>query len=431
MTTQSSQTKILLKKLAVIPLLAGFIFLFAERVEAQEIIEIKEEPVETIVEEVASNSKKLSESEIYKEYFHSRGFFTFKDKNGKKISKKYSELNDEEKKRLVPPPPLKSKKKIPTQQLIEKLKDGEKYAVWIDGKVIKNEVLNNYKASDFSSHFVSFVHKNARSKRFPQNYQAHLSTHKHFKAENDKRVKRFKSYLEERNKVKEVVETPVKKIIEIKEQKNSKQSISNSPSFSGFQFDNSTLKAYNTLAKKYNAIPIKKRIIKLKDLNTLESLYNRLSNEEKATAQPFPECYLPNKVSNSLEKYNKINKQYENFRNKKPHFIKSSVEKQNELQEMFSLLGTLYFKLSKENKRKTKRPIHPHHPYVRLMKNNKVFYKKREELTEEDKLLFPPPPIPKNASKADKIRYEKAYYEWKKRTGNTFKNIPPPPKKNK
>ena len=41
MTTQSSQTKIWLKKLAVFPLLAGFIFLFAERVEAQEIIEVK------------------------------------------------------------------------------------------------------------------------------------------------------------------------------------------------------------------------------------------------------------------------------------------------------------------------------------------------------------------------------------------------------
>ncbi|MGY8909418.1 MAG: M56 family metallopeptidase, partial [Flavobacteriales bacterium] len=52
MTTQSSQTKIWIKKLAVIPLLAGFIFLFAERVEAQEIIEIKEEPIKTIYEQV-------------------------------------------------------------------------------------------------------------------------------------------------------------------------------------------------------------------------------------------------------------------------------------------------------------------------------------------------------------------------------------------
>ncbi len=47
MTKQSSRTKILFKKLAVIPVLAGFTFLFAERVEAQEeIIEIVEETPE-------------------------------------------------------------------------------------------------------------------------------------------------------------------------------------------------------------------------------------------------------------------------------------------------------------------------------------------------------------------------------------------------
>lgn len=50
-TTKSSHTKILLKKIAVAPLLAGFVFLFAERVEAQEFI--KEEPsnIKTIIED--------------------------------------------------------------------------------------------------------------------------------------------------------------------------------------------------------------------------------------------------------------------------------------------------------------------------------------------------------------------------------------------
>ncbi|TXD51003.1 MULTISPECIES: M56 family metallopeptidase [unclassified Polaribacter] len=51
MTTQSSRTKTWIKKLAVIPLLAGFIFLFAERVEAQKIINIIEEEIETINEQ--------------------------------------------------------------------------------------------------------------------------------------------------------------------------------------------------------------------------------------------------------------------------------------------------------------------------------------------------------------------------------------------
>lgn len=48
MTTQSSKTIIWLKKLAVIPLLAGFVFLFAERVEAQEkkeVIEVTKTPI--------------------------------------------------------------------------------------------------------------------------------------------------------------------------------------------------------------------------------------------------------------------------------------------------------------------------------------------------------------------------------------------------
>lgn len=56
------------------------------------------------------------------------------------------------------------------------------------------------------------------------------------------------------------------------------------------QFSNSDFKKYNTLAKKYNAIPIEKRIIPLKDLKILETIYRSLSAEQKAQALPFPEC---------------------------------------------------------------------------------------------------------------------------------------------
>ncbi len=120
MTTQSSQTKILLKKLAVIPLLAGFIFLFAERVEAQEII--KEEPRETIVEQV-QRIKKTSEVKSTRNISYKDILF-LKIKTGKKYQKNI--LNYQRgKEKNIPPPPLKSKRKIPTQELIEKLKDGK------------------------------------------------------------------------------------------------------------------------------------------------------------------------------------------------------------------------------------------------------------------------------------------------------------------
>ena len=353
MTTKSSQTKIWIKKLAVIPLLAGFIFLFAERVEAQE--NIKEEPIETNLEEVSNESKKLSESEIYQEYFHSKGLFMFKDKNGKQISKKYNELTKEEKARLVPPPPLKSKKKVPTQKLIEDLKDNSKYAIWIDGKVVKNDVLNNYQVSDFSSHFVSFIYKNVRSKRFPQEHQAHLETTKYFENQNEKRVKDFEEYLKKQEK-QVVIETSYKQD-------------------------------------------------QIRD------------DEVRAIIDEIGEKY-------AINSYDKLNKLYEIERTKKPHFIESSTERQKELNDLFSDLGSIYFELSKENKKKSKRPIHPHDPYLRLMKNNKVFYKLRNELTKEDELLIPPPPPAPNASKEQILKAEKAYSDWKKRTKN---DIPPPP----
>lgn len=71
---------------------------------------------------------------------------------------------------------------------------------------------------------------------------------------------------------------------------------------------------YNTLAKKYNAISIEKRIIPLSDLKILESLYRNMTVEERKAAQPFPEC-LPKQNQDGatkvqLAKYNKLAKKY-------------------------------------------------------------------------------------------------------------------------
>ena len=51
---------------------------------------------------------------------------------------------------------------------------------------------------------------------------------------------------------------------------------------------------YNKLAKKYNAVAIEKRVIPLKDLKVLETIYKKMTDGQKANAQPFPEC-LPTK----------------------------------------------------------------------------------------------------------------------------------------
>ena len=55
----------------------------------------------------------------------------------------------------------------------------------------------------------------------------------------------------------------------------------------------SELQEFNTLAKKYNAQPQETRVIPLKDLKTLETIYSSMTDEQKKNAQPFPECPLP------------------------------------------------------------------------------------------------------------------------------------------
>lgn len=200
------------------------------------------------------------------------------------------------------------------------------------------------------------------------------------------------------------------------------------------------LKEYNTLSKIFNEAPIETRIIKLKDLQKLELLYSKLTDKEKEKAEHFPESYFPDESTKKLKKiieeigekynrnsYDELNKLYESKRNQVPHFIKSSKKRQEDLSNQYYELESLYFRLSKADKKKAKRPILPHDPYLKLKKNNKVFYKLRNNLTEEDKLLIPPPPPAPNASKEEILRAKKAYSDWKIRTGNDNAPLPPPP----
>ncbi|WP_440122703.1 M56 family metallopeptidase [Tenacibaculum sp. Ill] len=99
MTKQSSRTKILLKKLAVIPVLAGFTFLFAERVEAQK-KDTDKAPVSIQVKNSAKNLKGESSKGTLVVY-------TYED--GSTIQKKYDDLTLEERKQLPPPPPPKKR----------------------------------------------------------------------------------------------------------------------------------------------------------------------------------------------------------------------------------------------------------------------------------------------------------------------------------
>ncbi|WP_275315468.1 M56 family metallopeptidase [Tenacibaculum bernardetii] len=379
MTKQSSRTKVLLKKLAVIPVTVGFVFLFAERVEAQETITevVKNLPKNNYqkkgnLKTTLPNGKAIEvwEELIDKgsnEYQYTRQTFWVKDKNDKDIPSKYSNLSEDGKKKWLLFPPIMYNKKQISNEEFNRIKDSENYVVRINGHVVKNSKLNEFSPKDFASYSSKKISRLAMLSQ-KQHYnlidEEGLDLNIHLKGLGTKRHKYRRT-------------------------KSSKQSIA-----SESVVDDVKLKLENADA------------LKLSIEENQEVLVKKLHNSD-------------------VKKYILLNSTYEKLRKKNPHFIQSSEKRQSEIKDLFSELSGMYFKLSSLDKKKVKRPIFPQHPYIRLKKNNKVFYKLKNELTTEDKLLLPPPPPIPNASKEEILKVKKAYNEWKIRTGN----IPPPPPK--
>lgn len=104
------------------------------------------------------------------------------------------------------------------------------------------------------------------------------------------------------------------------------------------------LKTYNELAKKYNAVPIAKRVIPLKDLKVLENLYRSMNETQKEKAAPFPECLPTNKMQQQsasreeMKEYNALAKKYNDM--DQSHMIVNKKEVMR--------LKVLYGKMSKK-----------------------------------------------------------------------------------
>ncbi|MDG1810960.1 MAG: M56 family metallopeptidase [Polaribacter sp.] len=403
MTTPSSNTKILLKKLLVFPLTAGFIFAFAQRVEAQE----KNQTPKTV--ETKKITQNPTEEELYKDYSFKDVLYKYVNKDGEKVEKSYFEMTIEEQKKLGEPLlPLTFKKEVPTQQLISDLKDSEKYALWIDKKVVSNTVLNNYKNTDFSSSSVSFVYKNARSKRFPQKYQAHLITNTHFENRNDKRAKDFEDYkLKRKRDPNYRGATKSQQII-----------LFSAPNAHQKELSEKEMKEYSALYKSGG----KSNIYKQKNVQRMISLYNRMSKKQQNSVKEIRKV-LPPPPINIVSEYKKLfNKE-----------VKRNVHKVKDINKMVSL----YNRMSKKQQNSVKdiRKVLPPpakmdivYTYQRLAarikrtsKNRKanVIYLKElySKMTATEKMLVPkpsrvlPPPPPKK--KIDEIAVNSKEYKEK------------------
>jgi len=106
------------------------------------------------------------------EYVRIIAIYQLMNTNQKASVKKYPEMPTNDLSKTLP--------KTPSEKAFDSWKNKGKYAVWVDKEHIDNEFLNNYTADEYTYFTVSKVHKNARSKKFPQPYQISLFTKKSF-----------------------------------------------------------------------------------------------------------------------------------------------------------------------------------------------------------------------------------------------------------
>ncbi|SIN66483.1 M56 family metallopeptidase [Algoriphagus halophilus] len=121
----------------------------------------------------------LQVSKSSKDEFYKNVTFILRSKDGEEIEKTYDELSEDLKAGLMDPP-RKPNYQVPSNQQFESWKNKDEFAIWIDGKVSENEVLDKRNPSDFVYYTDSFVHNNARSERFPQAHQVSLFTEEGF-----------------------------------------------------------------------------------------------------------------------------------------------------------------------------------------------------------------------------------------------------------
>jgi N-acetylmuramoyl-L-alanine amidase/beta-lactamase regulating signal transducer with metallopeptidase domain len=172
MMTKSTSHKIaLLKKVAIVPILAGLVYFFCIEVVAQE-------------KAISTNSEiknsEITDKDKIRDRYYSNVRIILKDlRTNTTINKMYEELSLEEKRNYLSwVPDMMIEKEVP-EPLFQKMTT-KNMAVWINGKASSKEEIQKYNRTDFSYYTYSFVHKNARTKRFPQEYQYTLYTKKYF-----------------------------------------------------------------------------------------------------------------------------------------------------------------------------------------------------------------------------------------------------------
>lgn len=178
----------ILKQMATIPLMLIALLAFSTKVTAQKakIDEPKSEQVKQITtgvsQELMNEFKAITDKYRNSDNWKHKNADNISDVDLIKLFDIYSAMSKEQQdvQEVAMHAPLKKiTPKVPTQKQLESFKDTKIYGLWIDDKRVKNEVLNDYKYTDFSHFSQSGLCNNAK-KGVTYKYQVDLMTNAYF-----------------------------------------------------------------------------------------------------------------------------------------------------------------------------------------------------------------------------------------------------------
>ncbi|WP_296311139.1 M56 family metallopeptidase [Winogradskyella sp. UBA3174] len=484
MKTQTSKTRIWVSSLLLLPIIAILFFIFSTKEYVEKDNSDIVDAIEAELREANALQMEFVDGASYKLMQEYRDFIAkFKDTNiiiGEKYERAkiiYDELMSEIQRNSVDKYPehrfpLRSLSKVeakkPTASQFESWKDGDKFAIWVDSKPIKNSELNTYNVNDIVHFTGSKVYENARSAKYPQPFQFNLYTQKGFQktykeADLDKYKKAIQNYT---NAINKYLEGPQEDNLELQilfvlahdiystfsEEDIEKHSIkfppgcpptkkeldiiNNTPTLNikedGTWWINNKKTSIESIKEDFNALIkteksslnlISEKSISVQEINKIHlAIGENITSISVSPNQTTVYDTVENVNRYQYNNYKELYERYESLRKEQPHYIYKSKEQQKEMDALFSELGGIYFRMSRENKAKVKRPISPIKPYVQITLNGKTYYKKRNELTAEEIATFPPPPAPAIREKATKQQIAE-YNTWAKKINTAMAKV--------
>ncbi|CAM4330478.1 N-acetylmuramoyl-L-alanine amidase [Flavobacterium terrigena] len=173
MTKNTSQKLAVLKKIAVVPILAGLIYFFCIEIIAQEkVINVNSELKNT----------EITEKDKIRDRYYSNVRVIIRDDSKKvvKIDKMYEELTLEEKRLHLDFIPEAINEKKVTNEFYNKLVSSNDIAVRINETPIKNSELSKYKPTDFKHHTYTRMYRRGDLKGIKSDYHYTLYTNDYF-----------------------------------------------------------------------------------------------------------------------------------------------------------------------------------------------------------------------------------------------------------